>query len=62
MFFKLVEKNCAFPTYSRFGVFCLLNNLSKLLYFLVTKVLATGKTFTYYHGTVHESRIKALLQ
>lgn len=32
------------------------------LYSLVSKVLPPGKTFTYYHGTVQESRTKALLQ
>lgn len=61
MFSKLVEKNYTFPTYSTW-FFCLLNNFSKLLCFLVRKVLSAGKMSTYYHGTVQESRTKALLQ
>lgn len=60
MFSELVEKNVTFPTYSSF--FFLLNNFSMFLYFLFSKVLSIGKMFTYYHGSVQESRTKVLLQ
>lgn len=61
MFFNLLEKNDASPTYPIFLI-SFLNHCIMLLDFLDDKVLRAGKTLTYCQCTIQESRTKALMQ